>query len=128
MNFAKWQEFIEMSITYRPSLTIDEINLILTNLSCADEHHAALRRKLEVFTLKAKHGITRASHIKTGKASTAAALGFEDDDTMETLLEHWNNPQARALLSLRQILKINHHRYVNDLMTPEEEAEYERNN
>jgi hypothetical protein len=114
-----------MSITYRPSLTLDEIQFILGRLSCDAEHHAALRRKLEVFTLKAQHGITKASHVKVGRSSKAAELGFEDDETITTLLDLYSNPESRELLSVRQMAKINHHRYVNDMMTPEEEKQYE---
>jgi hypothetical protein len=114
-----------MSITYRPSLTLDEIKFLLDTVSWEhpDIHQYPLKRKLEVFTLKAQHGITKASHVRAGKQSDAAKLGFEEDSTIAALLEVYStNPEA---LSVRQMAKVQFHRYTNDMMTPQEEAEYE---
>jgi hypothetical protein len=112
-----------MSITYRPSLTLEEIKFLLNSVRWEDGEQPALLRKLEVFTLKAQHGITRPSHVRAGKQSDAAKLGFEEDTTITNLLEVYNtDPEA---LSVRQMAKVQHHRYVNDMMTPQEETEYE---
>lgn len=116
-----------MSITYRPSLTLDEISFLLSSINWADnpDHHK-LMHKLEVFTLKAKHGITKASHVRAGRVSLAAQLGMEDDDSIINLISAWeSNPTA---LSPSQLARVQHHRYTNDMMTPEEEAAYEQAN
>lgn len=114
-----------MSATFRPSLTLAEITFLLSHVRWDDANQPALLRKLEVFTLKAKHGITKASHLRVGKQSDAAKLGFEDDKTMGTLLEFYNNPESRELLSPAQLQRVQYHRYMEDMMTPEEEKAYE---
>lgn len=114
-----------MSITYRPSLTLAEIQFILLEIDWdkGPEYQDDLKRKLEVFTLKAKHGITRPSHVRVGKPSKEAELGFTEDERLETLLEAYQiSPTS---LSVRQMKLVQHHRYINDMMTPEEEAQYE---
>ena len=110
-------------IKYRPSLTLDEINIILLHLPDIAEHRALIN-KLNIFNLKAKHGITKPSHLALGKPSIEASLGFTSQDhTIETLMDAWNsNP---SILSQSQIARIQHHRYLNDLMSPEEESQYE---
>lgn len=113
-----------MSTAFRPSLTLAEVQTLLTlaKESCP-ETHAAIIRKLEVFTLKAKHGITRASHIRAGRITKAAQLGFEDDVSMDSLLEAYQT--SPSALSPAQLARVRYHRYTHDMMTPEEEAEYE---
>ena len=112
-----------MSLTYRPSLTLAEIQFLLSTVHWDEANQPALMRKLEVFTLKAKHGITKPTHVRTGKPSKAAELGFTEDERIETLLEAFN--VSPTSLSVRQMKAVQHHRYINDLMTPEEEAAYE---
>ena len=113
-----------MSLKYRPSLTIGEIQFVLSSINWSDNpEHSQLLRKLEVFTLKATHGITQASHVVVGKQSIESKLGFEADTTAEKLLEHWKINPSR--LSKTQLAVVNQHRYLNDMMTPEEEANYE---
>ena len=53
-------------IKYRPSLTLDEINTILLHLPDIAEHRALIN-KLNIFNLKAKHGITKPSHLALDK-------------------------------------------------------------
>lgn len=112
------------AVKYRPSLSLAEIHTILSHLPV---HESTIRRKLEIFTLKAQHGITQASHVATGRATLADSLGFSSatvsEDAMETLLKvYQSNPSA---LSAAQLARVNQHRYVNDMMTPEEEAAHE---
>ena len=111
-------------IKYRPSLTLDEINIILLHLPDITEHRALIN-KLNIFNLKAKHGITKPSHLALDKPSIETQLGFSTEDhTIETLMDAWkSNP---SILSQSQIERIQHHRYLNDLMSPEEESQYEQ--
>lgn len=111
------------SLKFRPSLSLDEIHTILAHVPPSNTE---LIRKLEVFTLKAKHGITRASHVSLPKQSLGASLGMEPDQSITELLELWNNPDTRSILSSTQLARVQYHRYTNDMMTPEEEKEYER--
>lgn len=117
------------NLKFRPSLTLSEIEFILASIQwAANPQQAELMRKLEVFTLKAKHGITKASHVLTPRQSLGASLGMEPDDSMETLLALWNSPDTRKALSASQLARIQHHRYINDLMSPEEEKIHEQLN
>lgn len=110
------------NLKFRPSLSLTEIQHILHHLPPTGND--ALRRKLEVFTIKAEHGIASPSHVAIGKQSLESSLGFSADDTMAQLLAlYQTTPQ---LLSVTQLTRVQHHRYLNDLMSPEEEAQYEQ--
>jgi hypothetical protein len=111
-----------MTIKYRPSLTIEEIHIILAYLPTIPEYRP-LTRKLEVFTLKATYGITQGSHITTGRASLESQLGMAEDTTIATLLDAFqSNP---GLLSNKQLERVQYHRYTHDLMDKGEEHSYE---
>ena len=116
-----------MATTYRPSLTLPEIKFILDRICASDDVIAApIMRKLEVFTLKAQHGITLPSHIRTGRASLESQLGLAEDATIEILFDAYNDPIKRRALSKAQLARITHHRYLSDMMSPEEEVAYEK--
>lgn len=113
---------------FRPSLTLDEINTIIAALQAAGE--SKLVRKLHTFTLKAQIGITSPSHVTVQRQSLEDSLGFNSvsplsnlEQTAEQLFEIWKT--SPTSLSTSQLAKVHHHRYTNDLMTPEEESNYE---
>lgn len=115
---------------FRPSLTLDEINTIIAALQSTGE--SKLVRKLHTFTLKAQVGITSPSHVTIHKQSLEDSLGFGSspstsstniEQTGEQLYEIWKT--SPTSLSSAQLAKVHHHRYTNDLMTPEEESNYE---
>lgn len=112
------------AVKYRPSLSLAEIHTILSHLPV---HESTIRRKLEIFTLKAQHGITQASHVATGRATLADSLGFSSATTSAEDIETLLNVYAlnKKALSSAQLARVNQYRYVNDLMTPEEEAAHE---
>ena len=109
-----------MALKFRPALTLAELDRILSILTQEDQ---SLINKLSVLRFKATTGITKPSHLVTGKPSLEAQLGLEDDDTIPTLLEQFNRDPS--VLSPSQLSRVRHHRYLNDMMTPVEEAEYE---
>lgn len=114
------------SIKFRPSLSISDIQFIYDTIHAlpASPQQQSILASFHKLILKAKHGIITPSHLALGKPSIESTLGFSSEDhTIETLLDAWaSNP---SLLSNHQIARIQHHRYVNDLMTPDEEAQYE---
>ena len=114
-------------IKFRPSLTIDDIQFIYDALHPlpASPQQQSILASLHKMILKAKHGITQPSHLATGKQSIESQLGFSSQDhTIETLMDAWNsNP---SILSQAQILRIQHHRYTHDMMSPSEEYQYEQ--
>ena len=115
---------------FRPSLTLDEINTIISALQSTGE--SKLVRKLHTFTFKAQIGITSPSHVTVPKQSLEDSLGFgtsqsssstNQGQTGEQLYEIWKT--SPSSLSSSQLDKVHHYRYTNDLMTPEEESNYE---
>lgn len=109
-----------MATSFRPSLTLTEIQTILEWLPPDSKD---LRHKLSIFTLKAQHGITKASHIRTGRASLESQLGLEEDATMLILMNQFETDSS--ILSKTQFDRVQHHRYIHDMMDAEEESTYE---
>lgn len=114
------------SVKFRPSLSAQQITTLVDILSTYPEH-TELCKVFRVFKLKADHGIVTPSHVSIGRPSIEQSLGFSDDTTpdasIEVLLQMYEaNP---SILSRTQMDKVEKHRYVNDLMTPEEESQYE---
>ena len=114
-------------IKYRPSLSLSDMQFIYDTLLVqpASPQQQSILASFNKLILKAKHGITTPSHVATGSPTIEASLGFSSEDhTIETLMDAWNsNP---SILSQSQIERIQHHRYLNDLMSPEEESQYEQ--
>ena len=119
-----------IKLKFRPSLSLEQIEYILSLRGNDPIIEHEIRKSLEPFKRKAAAGIISPSHISTGRASMADSLGFSstttapDMFTIDELLEVWKtNPAA---LSPAQTKKVQHHRYINDLMTLEEESAYEK--
>ena len=115
-------------IKYRPSLSLSDMQFIYDTLLVqpASPKQQAILASFNKLLLKAKHGITTPSHVATGSPTIEASLGLSSEDhSIETLLDAWaSNP---SILSAAQIARIQHHRYTHDMMTPDEESSYERN-
>lgn len=114
-----------IKLKFRPSLTLEQIEYILSLRGNDPIIEHEIRKSLEPFKRKADAGIISPSHISTGRISMADSLGFSTviDNDVESLVEIWKtNP---ASLSPKQLEKVSHHRYVNDMMTAEEECMYE---
>lgn len=116
-----------MSIKYRPSLSLDEIQFILTHPAIAA--WPELESKLRTFTIKAKHGLVKPSHVLNApsKGSITDELGFSSTPSpsahMDSLLKIYN--EHPDLLTPSQLADVMHHRYIHDLMSPDEEQAYE---
>lgn len=116
-------------IKFRPSLSVSDMVFIkdaLISLPQSPQRNTILE-SFNRMILKAEHGIVNPSHLALGKPSIESTLGFSSEDhTIETLMDAWaSNP---SLLSNHQIARVQHHRYINDMMTPDEEASYEQLN
>lgn len=117
----------QSAVKFRPSLSISDMKFIknaLIPLPQSPQRNTILE-SFNRMILKAEHGIVNPSHLALGKPSIESALGFSSQDhTIETLLDAWNsNP---SILSQAQILRIQHHRYTHDMMSPSEEYQYEQ--
>ena len=116
---------INPAIKFRPTLSAPEIEYLLNLLSKQTDPTAAeITTTLNKFYLKAKHGIIGASHVSTSRPSLESSLGFAPDPSIENLLEIYNSNQR--LLNPTQLQKVQNHRYMNDLMSPDEEYQYEQ--
>lgn len=121
-----------VSVKFRPSLTSSQIQYLIGILqsSAQSQDRDNILGQLHKFHLKATHGIVSPSHISTPRPSLSDSLGFTDSvqssDDILALVEIWRtNP---TILSPAQLTRVNHHRYINDMMTVEEEANYEASN
>lgn len=124
------QSTLSYSAKFRPSLTSEQIAYLISILqhspSCAERD--AILYNLHKFHLKATHGIVSPSHVSSPRMSLVDSLGFSDSandslDHMDNLLSIYES--TPNILSKAQLTRVNHHRYINDMMTPEEEAQYE---
>lgn len=121
-----------VSAKFRPSLSSAQIQYLLTVLQTSKpcNEREDIVKQLHKFHLKAVHGIVSPSHVSTSRASLTTMLGFEEPEhgaeAIDWLLDiHAKTPN---ILSKAQLTRVQHHRYVNDMMTPEEEATYEASN
>lgn len=112
------------AIKFRPSLTLSEIQFILSLIPPTS--NPELRRKLEVFTLKAEHGITKPAHVVAGVKSLEESLGFTSSASSanaKMMYEIWlKYPNS---LTPQQLADVQDYRFMNSLMSEEESAEYE---
>ncbi len=110
-------------IKFRPSLTLPEIEHIVELLRKHGHHeNSEPLHKLNLFILKARHGITAPSHAVIGQQSLEAKLGLAEDDRIETLLQV--NNSTPKILSPSQLERVQFYRFQNNLMTSEEEDQY----
>lgn len=123
--------------TFRPYLTRVELDSLLILLSSpaslSSTIHRNIYKKLKTLTLKIDEEIISAAYT-TKKTPIEDSLGFSTTESkenftkvVEQLYEEWKTPETRIKLTLAEIQLVQDYRYRSDLMTPEEEAEYETN-
>ena len=120
----------QSKIKFRPSLTAGQIEHIIHILSTAGENsplNQSTLRALRMFSLKAQHGIVSPSHLALGRESLESSLGFttstEPVTTVELLYRVWQSHPTT--LTPTQLQQVQSYRYQNNLMSPEEEQEYD---
>lgn len=121
----------QSKIKFRPSLTAGQIEHIIHILSTAGENsplNQSCLKSLRMFSLKAQHGIVSPSHLALGRESLEASLGFSQDapaktTTVELLYQVWQTHPTT--LTPAQLHQVQSYRYQNNLMSPEEEQEYD---
>lgn len=113
---------------FRPSLTLQEINYILDAISLEQTEskqylRESVRGKLQIFSLKAKHGLVSAAYSAAPRVDIADALGDSPVERREASYQLWkSNPN---LCTPEQLQQAATYRYENNLMSPEEEQEFE---
>jgi len=118
---------------YRPVLTAAQIQHII--LLCKNDLSTLsieLIGVLAPFAAKIANAAIAPAYTTTAKPSIISELGFSTEpiikDSDEIIAEWYAKQQVEgnANLSLTQLEAIQDWRYRNDMMTPEEEATYER--
>jgi hypothetical protein len=124
---------------YRPSLTAEQVNHILAlakTESPISELSFSLISTLAPFQAKIQNAGIQASHVMANKPSVTSMEGLGAAPTSSvnpndmTKEEYWEVCYAMyktnpANCNLTEIEAAQEHRYLNDLMTPEEEADHE---
>lgn len=121
----------QSKIKFRPSLTAGQIEHIIHILSTAGENSSlnqSCLKSLRMFSLKAQHGIVSPSHLALGRESLESSLGFTQaapakTTTVELLYQVWQTHPTT--LTPAQLQQVQSYRYQNNLMSPEEEQEYD---
>lgn len=119
----------QSKIKFRPSLTAGQIEHIIHILSTAGENsplNQSCLKSLRMFSLKAQHGIVSPSHLSLGRESLESSLGFTTSEpvtTVELLYKVWQTHPTT--LTPAQLQQVQSYRYQNNLMSPEEEQDYD---
>lgn len=118
----------QSKIKFRPSLTAGQIEHIIHILSTTGENsplNQSCLKSLRMFSLKAQHGIVSPSHLALGRESLESSLGFsaEPVTTTDLLYQVWQTHPTT--LTPAQLQQVQSYRYQNNLMSPEEEQEYD---
>ena len=120
----------QSKIKFRPSLTAGQIEHIIHILSTAGENsplNQSCLKSLRMFSLKAQHGIVSPSHLALGRESLESSLGFSTSHTQVTTVELlyrvWQSHPTT--LTPTQLQQVQSYRYQNNLMSPEEEQDYD---
>lgn len=119
----------QSKIKFRPSLTAGQIEHIIHILSTAGENsplNQSCLKALRMFSLKAQHGIVSPSHLALGRESLESSLGFTTSEpvtTVELLYQVWQTHPSP--LTPAQLQQVQSYRYQNNLMSPEEEQDYD---
>lgn len=116
------------AIKYRISMSVPQMKHILSVIlsTPSSDDDTGLITSLQKAILKAEVGLTKPSHVSIAKQSIDTELGFTpiDPQSMSVLLETYkSNP---SLLTPARMAQVQHHRYINDMMSAEEEAQYEQ--
>lgn len=117
---------------FRPYFTAAELQEIIT---CLKSHPTPRRlticQYLEGFVLKINHGIITPAHVnnpsleqKLGMVDSSTPIPISHNLTGEAAYQKWLVSPTSA--TPKEIAEAMDWRYLNDLMSPDEEAEYER--
>lgn len=114
-------------IKYRPSLSLSEIDILVTRLEGSG--YTNLCNKLKLCKMKAEFGIIKPSYVASEIAppTDAEKLGFEDisppaPEDREKLFNAWR--LAPKTITAKQLELVDLYRWENNMMTEEEEAAY----
>ena len=119
-----------MQQKFRPSLTLQEISYLLDVIALDQTEskqylRESVRSKLQIFSLKAKHGLVSAAYSASPKLDISDALGDSISPAEKRRAAFVLFQQNPNLCTPAQYNQAQTFRYENNLMTPEEEESYE---
>jgi|LauGreDrversion4_2_1035121.scaffolds.fasta_scaffold869448_2 hypothetical protein len=114
---------------YRPTLTAQEIAYMIErcDADARDETaglSVALGSKLKIFAMKMQLGIVSSAYVSAPKQSLTDKLGFDTPES-KRLAAFEKHSKLPSLCTPEEIKLAQTYRYENNLMTPQEEADYE---
>lgn len=114
-----------MAKQYRPSLSLFQIKHICNTYSALPYNPEVeeIRAKLSAFYLKASVGAVSSSHASQS-LTEKMGLSESEEEVGKAEYEKWRKYGA-ALCSTTELNLAYEYGYLNDLLTPEEEATYE---
>jgi len=117
-----------MTKKYRPYFTLPELEVISIGLKTVTPVHVDLIRYLDKYISDIKSGLRQENH--TLLPSMEQKLGFTEPKndlgySIESLIQTYNS-SGFTLLNPAQIVLVQEYRYENDLMSSQEEIEYEK--
>lgn len=123
-----------MAQKFRPYLTLDDLTLISSSLKSSNPSSIGLIRYIDTYISQITGGLRRSSYqVSPPKLTLAQSLELEDSppspsqesigEPIESLLS-----LPRESLSVAQLIRVQDHRYLHNLMTPQEESKYEQAN
>ena len=118
-----------MATKYRPYLTPQELDIIISSLKSTSSN-VSLIRYMEDFAFKISRDSIKPNLTLKPTLTESLELGLESRMSKPTLHQlkvesyaKWLNNPAKCNAS--DIARVHMYRYENDLMSPEEESEYE---
>lgn len=120
---------MSMQEKYRPSLTAQEIQYIIDRCDSDQRDETtgmsvALSSKLQIFALKMKLGLTTSAYVAAPKQSMEEKLGLEDGPA-KRLAAYSKYSKLPSLCTPQEVALAQTYQYENNMMTPEQENEYE---
>jgi hypothetical protein len=113
---------------FRPAITEAEIRYLIARCDTESDEllratAAGISARLKVFLVKAQVGLVAPAFSSAGRLTLEQKLGVEPADTREACYQKWI--KYPELCSPKEIAAAELYAYENDLMTPDQEKEYE---
>ena len=118
-----------MSSKYRPTLTAQEIAYIIERCDSDSRDETAglsiaLGSKLKIFAMKMQLGIVASAYTAAPKQSLTDKLGFASPDA-KRLAAFEKYSKLPSICTPQEIALAQTYRYENNMMTTQEESDYE---
>lgn len=116
---------------FRPSMTLPQIKYLISVLTTASnpfpqfqQLHDSILVSLRTLDFKASEGITAPAYAAAPRETTEEKLGLQDPAEIK-LAAYEKFLQHPSLCTAKELRLAATYRYENDLMSPEEEEEFE---